>query len=239
MSYLEEYLEKISYLPIDINRNLRLIKELDTKAQTLTARLEELQNNYISQMKTSKDKKQESQKPENQEKLEEIKRLQTECLALSKEKFNTARQNYELLDSFVEKLDDDLKKFEEDIRGQGDEFKGPQDDMSIKESGGGKRRKFEPKYSKKNKPLPNSLKPSLILRLGNEILEAANTPIDPNEPKYCYCNGFSHGDMISCDNPFCEKEWFHFQCIGITTKPKGRWYCKECKALKQKDLLKF
>jgi len=120
-----------------------------------------------------------------------------------------------------------------------------QDDVSIKESGGGKRRKWESKYPKKNKLASSSLKPSdkhpinRAILIGNGILEAADTPIDKNEPKYCYCNGYSYGDMISCDNPFCEKEWFHFQCIGITTKPKGRWYCRECKTLKQKDLLKF
>ena len=40
------------------------------------------------------------------------------------------------------------------------------------------------------------------INAGNDILEAANTPIDKNEPRYCYCNGVSYGDMIKCDNPF-------------------------------------
>ena len=26
----------------------------------------------------------------------------------------------------------------------------------------------------------------------------------------------------------CEKEWFHFECVGIIVKPKGKWFCKEC-----------
>jgi Chromatin remodeling protein, contains PhD zinc finger len=37
---------------------------------------------------------------------------------------------------------------------------------------------------------------------GHDILEAANTPIDKNEPRYCYCNGVSYGEMIKCDNPW-------------------------------------
>ena len=37
----------------------------------------------------------------------------------------------------------------------------------------------------------------------------------------------------------CEKEWFHFSCVGITQQPKGKWYCKDCTSLKKKELLKF
>lgn len=33
MSYLDEYLDKIAGLPIEINRELRLIKELDYRAK--------------------------------------------------------------------------------------------------------------------------------------------------------------------------------------------------------------
>jgi len=223
-----------------------LIRELDTKAQGLSAHLEESQKTYMDHIKNVKDKKQESQKPENQMMIEEIKKLQTECLSLSKEKFDIARQNYEIVDFFIEKLDDDLKKFEEEIKGQADELKGIQEDMSVKESGGKRNKgKFESKYFKTKNKLTSTIKASdkhsinAALGYGNEILDPANTPIDKNEPKYCYCNGFSYGDMISCDNPFCEKEWFHFQCINITTKPKGKWYCRECKQLKQKDMLKF
>jgi hypothetical protein len=33
MSQLEEFLEKVNFLPIDANRNLRLMRELDLKLQ--------------------------------------------------------------------------------------------------------------------------------------------------------------------------------------------------------------
>lgn len=26
----------------------------------------------------------------------------------------------------------------------------------------------------------------------------------------------------------CQIEWFHFACVGLTTKPKGKWYCPRC-----------
>lgn len=36
---------------------------------------------------------------------------------------------------------------------------------------------------------------------------------DPKEPQYCYCGGASFGEMVACENPYCEKEWFHTSCI--------------------------
>ena len=28
----------------------------------------------------------------------------------------------------------------------------------------------------------------------------SDLPIDPNEPKYCYCKQVSFGEMVACDN---------------------------------------
>jgi hypothetical protein len=53
-------------------------------------------------------------------------------------------------------------------------------------------------------------------------------PIDPNEPLYCYCQQVSHGQMVCCDDNDCEREWFHFQCVGLTEEPNGVWYCPDC-----------
>lgn len=55
-----------------------------------------------------------------------------------------------------------------------------------------------------------------------------NMPVDPNEPTYCTCNNVSHGEMIACDNKECPIEWFHFSCVNLKSKPKGKWYCPEC-----------
>lgn len=76
--------------------------------------------------------------------------------------------------------------------------------------------------------------------------------IDPDEPTYCLCEQVciitcyiimicsyilfefcscqvSYGDMIGCDNDLCPIEWFHFQCVQLATKPKGRWFCPKCR----------
>lgn len=48
---------------------------------------------------------------------------------------------------------------------------------------------------------------------------------------YCKCRSHIQGsDMIACDNSKCKIEWFHWECVGITTPPEGEWYCDECRA---------
>ena len=40
-----------------------------------------------------------------------------------------------------------------------------------------------------------------------------------NEPRYCYCDGVSYGEMVGCDAEDCRREWFHLQCVGLTKAP--------------------
>ena len=49
-------------------------------------------------------------------------------------------------------------------------------------------------------------------------------PVDPNEPTYCTCQQVSYGEMIACDNENCEIEWFHYNCVGLSGPPRGKWY---------------
>ena len=60
-------------------------------------------------------------------------------------------------------------------------------------------------------------------------------PVDPNEPTYCVCHQVSFGQMIGCDNMECPIEWFHFACVGLITKPKGKWYCPSCAEKRKKS----
>lgn len=68
-----------------------------------------------------------------------------------------------------------------------------------------------------------------LLMLGGSTDEAnLDWGCDPNEPRYCICNQVSYGDMVACDNDDCPFEWFHYQCVGITQPPKGKWFCPQC-----------
>jgi hypothetical protein len=41
-----------------------------------------------------------------------------------------------------------------------------------------------------------------------------NLAVMPDEPRYCYCNQVSHGQMIACDNQNCSREW-----VGLVSAP--------------------
>ncbi|KAI4950611.1 hypothetical protein J4E91_004496 [Alternaria rosae] len=36
--------------------------------------------------------------------------------------------------------------------------------------------------------------------------------------------------MVACDGKDCTGEWFHFACVGMTSKtvPDGEWFCDDC-----------
>jgi hypothetical protein len=55
-------------------------------------------------------------------------------------------------------------------------------------------------------------------------------PDDPLEPRYCYCLRGSYGDMVGCDNPKCEREWFHLGCtdLGKMLEEEDHWLCTLC-----------
>ncbi|XP_063529356.1 inhibitor of growth protein 1 [Cydia strobilella] len=72
-------------------------------------------------------------------------------------------------------------------------------------------------------------------RKARQTAQRSETPpeetdaIDPDEPRYCLCDQISFGEMILCDNDLCPIEWFHFSCVSLITKPKGKWFCPKCR----------
>ena len=52
---------------------------------------------------------------------------------------------------------------------------------------------------------------------------------------YCVCNGPDDGRrVILCKNDHrISGTWFHFECLNINVKPRGKWFCPHCKIKKQ------
>lgn len=71
-------------------------------------------------------------------------------------------------------------------------------------------------------------------KIANQTAPIIDMPVDPNEPTYCICGQVSFGQMVMCDNKNCLIEWFHFQCVGVTEKPRGKWYCESCSEKRRK-----
>lgn len=54
---------------------------------------------------------------------------------------------------------------------------------------------------------------------GEDGDEEDGEDVDDNEPRYCYCNEVSYGEMVACDNEGCPREWFHLKCAGLREAP--------------------
>uniref|UniRef100_A0A1X7UCN6 PHD-type domain-containing protein n=1 Tax=Amphimedon queenslandica TaxID=400682 RepID=A0A1X7UCN6_AMPQE len=67
----------------------------------------------------------------------------------------------------------------------------------------------------------------LLLELISQGLKDNSKPI-VNKRVFSYCGEEEYGSIIACDNPSCALEWFHYNCVGITTNPVGNWYCENC-----------
>ncbi|KAK7534541.1 inhibitor of growth proteins N-terminal histone-binding-domain-containing protein [Phyllosticta citricarpa] len=58
--------------------------------------------------------------------------------------------------------------------------------------------------------------------------EGADMEEDADDTAYCICERVSFGDMVACDNPKCDIQWFHWECVGLAQEPKGEWLCPIC-----------
>ncbi|CAO0795599.1 unnamed protein product [Mucor circinelloides] len=151
------------------------------------------------------------------------------ALAVQKQdqKIDLTKRMYDLVTRHIERIDSQMAK----------------SDISDMEWMGGAARKnltedTSWKFDRK-RPSPHgaiSVRKSRTLHSSrpNPAIEQNGTlpeiDIDPNEPKYCYCNQVSFGDMVACDGDNCEKEWFHYACVGLAEPPVGKWYCDDCSA---------
>jgi Inhibitor of growth proteins N-terminal histone-binding len=68
---------------------------------------------------------------------------------------------------------------------------------------------------------------------GSEPNHISEEEVDSSgeEPRYCYCQQVSYGEMVACDADDCPREWFHLECVGLGRAPgrNARWFCEECK----------
>ncbi|KAJ8320442.1 hypothetical protein KUTeg_002461 [Tegillarca granosa] len=182
--------------------------------------------------------------------LDSIQKLFSKSREFGDDKVSLAMQTYEMVDKHIRKLDADLARFEADLKDKSSSNQPKSDSDSgkkgNKDKDNKKKRKsmkdeFEDEIPRKKKkkgqipvevetPVPSVI-PLLSIAHPSDVLDM---PVDPNEPTYCLCHQVSYGEMIGCDNQDCPIEWFHFACVGLTTKPKGKWYCPRCQEERKK-----
>ncbi|KAJ8279221.1 hypothetical protein COCON_G00062870 [Conger conger] len=235
--YLEHYLDSIENLPCELQRNFTLMRELDNRAEEKKGEIDKLAGEYITNVKNLA----------SEQRVEHLQKLQsayTKCKEYSSDKVQLAMKTYEVVDKHICRLDADLARFEKELKEklavssqespEGRALK--KDIRSLKDKKGpkGRGQKVSEEDSPRKKKFKHSrpeIKDSVLAVHSSDVLDM---PVDPNEPTYCLCHQVSYGEMIGCDNPDCPIEWFHFGCVDLSTKPKGKWYCPCCVEEKKK-----
>ncbi|XP_036371703.1 inhibitor of growth protein 4-like isoform X2 [Megalops cyprinoides] len=241
--YLEHYLDSIENLPFELQRNFQLMRDLDQRTEDLKGQIDSLAREYTGNARTlSSDQKMSL--------LRQIQQSYGKCKEFGDDKVQLAMQTYEMVDKHIRRLDTDLARFEADLKEKQIESTDYDSTSSKAELRGLKDKKMPRAKSKvKNSDDDSSSKngqkkvklahtaefnaPSV--NFGNvHPSDVLDMPVDPNEPTYCLCHQVSYGEMIGCDNTDCSIEWFHFACVGLTTKPRGKWYCPRCSQERKK-----
>jgi len=252
--YLEQYLDSLEPLPGELRRNFNLMHDLDNKNKNLLQDIDTASDEYLRKARDLTSSQRSSE-------MEKIQKMFKKAKEHGDDKVSIAIQTYEMVDKHIRRLDSDLAKFESELREQGGRLSQTEtEDESTSVSGGrnkkkagrkqattkddkaGKKRKTkgdESDKGKKKKGAGSSKdKEPNFNQTANTLLgtpqEVIDMPVDPNEPTYCLCQQVSYGEMIGCDNVDCAIEWFHFGCMQLTTKPKGKWYCPKCLPLFKK-----
>ncbi|XP_036834041.1 inhibitor of growth protein 5 isoform X1 [Oncorhynchus mykiss] len=243
--YLEHYLDSIENLPCELQRNFSLMRDLDNRTEVFKlsckcvekkGEIDKLAEEYISSVRNLATEQRVVH-------LQKIQSAYCKCKEFSDDKVQLAMQTYEMVDKHIRRLDADLARFENELKeklevsgydspeGRGLK-KGEGRGLREKRGPKGRGRKSSDEDSPRKKKLKNS--PELSDALPMQPSDVLDMPVDPNEPTYCLCHQVSYGEMIGCDNPDCPIEWFHFACVDLATKPKGKWFCPRCTQDKKK-----
>eukprot|EP00090_Calanus_glacialis_P027485 TRINITY_DN43353_c0_g1_i1.p1 TRINITY_DN43353_c0_g1~~TRINITY_DN43353_c0_g1_i1.p1 ORF type:complete len:251 (-),score=85.81 TRINITY_DN43353_c0_g1_i1:414-1133(-) len=225
--YLGNYLKGLTGLPNDVRKNFSNMLNLDERNHDLTTEIDSASQEYLRKVKERhlNPRKRKSE-------MEKIMKMFHEAKDNSDSKVNIAIQTYELVDKHIRKLDADLAKFESEMKETGgrlSQTESEDDEKVTEKKMTKKKKKTLTKDDETKKPVTAVAAATIangVAAVGD--IPIVDMPVDPNEPTYCLCQQVSYGEMIGCDNQDCPIEWFHFPCMALTVKPKGKWYCPKC-----------
>jgi len=86
-----------------------------------------------------------------------------------------------------------------------------------------------------------AFKGSFTQRVSSPVAATRKKQPVKRAPVYCICGRDETYDanMIKCDAEDCEREWFHFKCVGLSRTPTGAWFCPKHEAENRESELEF
>uniref|UniRef100_A0A3B3BU65 Inhibitor of growth protein n=1 Tax=Oryzias melastigma TaxID=30732 RepID=A0A3B3BU65_ORYME len=238
VNYVEEYLDLVESLPFDLQRSVSLMREIDAKYQDVLKELDDAYERY----------RRESDSLQRRKLQLSIQRALIRSQELGDEKIQIAGQMVEMVENRTRQIDwhSELlhyeKKRDEVTPGSGSVDKAGgkrsrrQKNGENRESYAGLDHPEEVGASREKRAKTSSKKKKRSKGKSEREVSPPDLPIDPDEPTYCLCEQVSYGEMIGCDNDECPIEWFHFSCVGLHHKPKGKWYCPKCRGENEKTM---
>lgn len=215
----DHFIETLENVPAELQRNFQVMEDLDRRGCELVKRINECVREY---KKTDK-------KDERILLFKESMDLFDKARSFADDKVDLAMQTYDLVDKHIRRLE--CLSGAQTATSETTSTTITTEKTNSKISGNKKNQKGSGTRSNENLGESSSIKMEPVL--------AVDMPLDPNEPKYCTCHQVSFGEMIACDNKDCPIEWFHFACVDLKSKPKGKWYCPECFNINKKVKHRF
>ena len=241
-TFVEDYLDYVENVPDDLQRHHSRLRELDmSQHQDLLTELESL----VTQFEADKDD------PVAQRKL--LVKMQLPLIAsqdIGDDKIQIVQVLTDTIENKIRQLEHDSMNLD---FGRGEEEESPaktskkedkekkkrkvkdEDDSNAKPATPNGKKKVKSttnlKPDKSGAGPPSASGPGKRGKKGPESKrdrsisppDLSHVDIDPDEPTYCLCDQVSYGEMIGCDNDLCPIEWFHFTCVQLSSKPKGKW----------------
>ncbi|KAA8527860.1 hypothetical protein F0562_035271 [Nyssa sinensis] len=232
MSFLEDFQANLESLPNMLQRKYTLLRDLDQSSQEIQWQNERYEQE-IEDIKRGTKSGNVMADASFIRLSDEALGEQKHAIRIADEKVALAVQAYDLVDAHIQQLDQYLRKLDEELRQKRESVATglpPQNlDSNVKSGSSG----HSSKGGRKKTRLAATAA-AAASAASNPVSMDLDLPVDPNEPTYCFCNQVSYGEMVGCDNPDCNIEWFHYGCVGLKEQPKGKWYCSDCAGMQKR-----
>ncbi|XP_062850822.1 inhibitor of growth protein 2 isoform X2 [Trichomycterus rosablanca] len=265
VSYVEDYLECVESLPLDIQRNVSLLREIDTKYQEILKEVDEVFEKYKKEADGAQRKRLQVQ----------LQRALISSQELGDEKIHVVTQMMEVVENRSRQMEAHSPCFLDPAEAERSAEKPRQETAGGAAAANAPAERAPSRRPRRHRnsesrdscygangangalddaadeppppPPPAAQQPrekksksakkkKRSKKQERDVSPAVEFNVDPNEPTYCLCEQVSYGEMIGCDNEQCPIEWFHFSCVGLTYKPKGKWYCPKCRGDSEKTM---
>lgn len=173
MSYLEDFVNSVNYLPGEVCRQLELLKLLDEKAKTSSEESQTMSIEYFSTLK-----KEQGNIIENSELLASIRSRHQKTLNYAEEKVAISKQLLDLIEFHLPKLKQDLDTYKKEISAENEIA-----DEKIQK---------KIKLEKTSSLFDTEMQMFMDNDMQDEIQGEDNKT-------YCYCGKVSYGEMIECE----------------------------------------